>query len=118
MLKPTLTNLLFIVVFLIATSSTAFASEQCIKNNSGAILNVTWHNHKGKVDDNASNSNLTVGYEACQDNTNLGFAVVTCSGCIFAQIAAQTAVAAGGAGAYGVCMAATAGGVLHGRRSL
>jgi hypothetical protein len=100
---------LFLAIFLIAIPTTAFA-KQCIKNNAGAVLDVTWHNQQGKVDDNASNHSLSFGFKACQNNSKLGFAVVRCSGCIFAELSAQAAVTLGGAGAFGVCVAATAGG--------
>jgi hypothetical protein len=100
---------LFLAFFLIAIPTTVFA-KQCIKNSSGAVLDITWHNQQGKVDNNASNHSLSFGFEACQNNTNLGFAVVRCSGCIFAELSAQAAVTVGGAGAFGVCVAATGGG--------
>lgn len=101
---------LILTAFCISAPNTAFASKQCIKNNSGAVLNVTWHNQNGKLDKNASNHSLSVGLQACQDNAEQGFAVIECSGCIFAELAAHAAVTVGGAGAYGVCLAATAGG--------
>jgi hypothetical protein len=100
---------LFFAVFLMSIPTTAFASNQCVKNNSATVLNVTWHNQNGQVDENASNHSLSVGLEACQNNPNLGFAVIECSGCIFARLAAQTAIAMGGMGAFGVCIIATDG---------
>jgi len=101
--------LLLLFAFVIGLPNSALA-KQCIKNDSGAVLDITWYNSEGKHDENASNHSVSVGFEACQDNKNLGFAHIACSGCIFAELSAQTAVTLAGAGAYGVCVVATGGG--------
>jgi hypothetical protein len=100
--------LMLITSFMFILPNSAMA-RQCIYNNSGAVLDVSWHNSKGNNDNSASNHSLSVGFQACQDNSNLGFAVIECNGCIFAELAAQTAVTVGGAGAYGLCLAASGG---------
>lgn len=90
-------------------NSEAAQAKQCVYNDSGAVLNVTWYNANGHKDDGSSNSSLSVGFQACQDNSNLGFAQIQCNGCIWAEVAAKTAVIAGGAGAFGVCVIASGG---------
>ena len=105
-------TIIFLTLLMVAGFTGNALAQQCIKNDSGAVLNVTWHNSSGKKDSGASNHSLSVGFQACQNNKNLGWAEVECSGCIFAQLAAQAAVTAGGTGAYGVCLAATGGGCV------
>ena len=106
-----ITILCLALLMAVGFTGSAFA-KQCIKNESGAVLNVTWHNAAGKNDNSASNHSLSVGFQACQNNKNLGWAEVECSGCIFAELAAKAAVTIGGAGAYGVCVAVTSGGCV------
>ena len=101
--------LLLLFAFIIGMPNDALA-KQWIKNDSGAVLDITWYNSEGKHDSNASNHSVSVGFQACQNNENLGFAHIECSGCIFAELSAQTAVTLAGAGAYGVCVVATGGG--------
>ena len=86
---------LLIAIFTMALSfsTNANAAKQCIYNNSGASINVIWHNSAGKIDKNASNENLTAGFAACQDNRNLGYATFECNGC---KVATQFAKAATG----------------------
>ena len=103
---------LCLTVIMSACISGSASAKQCIKNESGAVLNVTWHNAAGKNDNSASNHSLSVGFQACQNNKNLGWAEVECSGCIFAELAAKAAVTIGGSGAYGVCVAVTSGGCV------
>lgn len=85
-------------------------AKQCIYNDSGAVLKVYWYNANGHHDSNATNESLSFGFQACQDNKNLGFAEVKCSGCVFAEAAAKTAIIMGGSSAFGVCVIATEGG--------
>lgn len=101
--------ILSIATGLILTNSEAAEARQCIYNDSGTVLNVTWYNQNAHKDDNASNHSLSFGQQACQDNSNLGFAEIECSGCIWGEVAAKTAVVAGGAGAFGVCVVASGG---------
>ena len=84
-------------------------AKQCIYNNSGAVIDVQWLNSKGKKDNNSSGT-IGVWSESCQNNSKVGSAVITTSGCVFALLAAQSAVFAGGQVAYGVCVVATDGG--------
>ena len=104
-----ITILCLALLMAVGFTGSAFA-KQCIKNESGAVLNVTWHNSEGKKDKNASNHSLSVGFKACQNNKNLGWAEIKCSGCIFAEIAAKAAITVAGSVAFGVCTAATGGG--------
>jgi hypothetical protein len=95
---------------LFAGSDTAeAASKQCIYNDSATILKVTWYNPSGGKDKGASNDSLSYGFKACQDNKNLGWAVIECQGCGWAEASAKAAVILGGAGAYGVCVYQTKG---------
>ena len=84
-------------------------AAQCIYNNSGTSLNVQWKNTAGGIDKNASNSNLTVGQKACQNNGNLGYAVIQCNACKFAANFTKAAVGVAGGVAIIACVAATAG---------
>ena len=84
-------------------------AKQCIYNNSGAVIDVQWLNASGKKDNNSSGT-IGVWAESCQDNKNVGSAVIKTSGCEFALLAAQSAVFGGGQVAYGVCVVATDGG--------
>ena len=98
-----------LVAFSFGFSAKSAEAKQCIYNNSGASLKVTWYNSKADKDKGASNDNLTVGFQACQNNPKLGFAVIECNGCAWGEAAAKTAVIAVGAGAFGVCVVATSG---------
>lgn len=69
------------VLITFSFSSIAAAAKQCIKNDAAVVLNVTWYNASGKKDKNASNSSLSQGYQACQDNKNIGFAKINCNAC-------------------------------------
>lgn len=84
-------------------------AKQCIYNSSGAVIDVQWLNHKGKKDNNSSGT-IGVWSQSCQNNSNVGSAVITTSGCQFALLAAQTAVFGGGQVAFGACLVATGGG--------
>lgn len=96
------------LVFVSLFGTTAQA-KQCVYNNSGAVIKVQWLNANGKKDNNASGT-IGVWSESCQNNSNVGSAIIETSGCVFAELAAQAAVTAGGAGAYGTCLAVTGGG--------
>jgi hypothetical protein len=94
---------------LFAGSDTAeAASKQCIYNDSATILKVTWYNPSGGKDKGASNDSLSYGFKACQDNKNLGFAVIECQDCTWAEASAKAGVIYGKNGAFGVCVFATA----------
>ena len=104
----------FGLCLMLATISIGFSvksaeAKQCIYNDSGTSLKVTWYNNKAGKDKGASDNDLTFGRKACQDNPKLGFAVIECNGCAWAEAAAKTAVIAGATGAFGVCVVATAG---------
>jgi len=106
LLAFTLAVLTFTLVF---SAQEAEASKQCIYNNSGTSLKVTWYNASGKKDKGASNNDLTVWKQACQNNDKLGFAKIECNGCAWAEAAAKTAIVVGATGAFGVCVVATGG---------
>ncbi len=101
--------ILTLSIGLVFTNSEAAEAKQCIYNDSATVLKVTWYNANAHKDDGASNDSLSFGNQACQDNSNLGFAQIECSGCIWGEVAAKTAVVAGGAGAFGVCVVASGG---------
>ena len=105
---------MLLLSFLLIGSAFGFSDEaaakQCIYNDSGAVLKVDWYNANGHHDSSASNDSLSVGFQACQDNSNLGFAQIQCSGCEFAEAAAKVAIVAAGTSAFGVCMVASGGG--------
>ena len=109
MMKKVLVLSLLLLGALTGFPSAADA-KQCIYNDSGAVLKVYWYNSEGHHDSNATNESLSFGFQACQDNKNLGFAEVKCSGCVFAEAAAKTAIIMGGASAFGVCVIVTDGG--------
>ena len=95
---------------LFAGSDTAeAASKQCIYNESATALKVTWYNPSGEKDKGASNDSLSYGLKACQDHKNLGWAVIECQGCTWAEASAKAGVIYGKNGAFGVCVFATAG---------
>ena len=95
---------------LFAGSDTAeAASKQCIYNDSATILKVTWYNPSGGKDKGASNDSLSYGFKACQDNKNLGWAVIECQGCKWAEGPAMAAVIYAKIGAFGVCVVETKG---------
>ncbi len=98
-----LTTSLFAAFFGLTTSANA---GQCIKNDSGASLKVTWYNAGGHKDDKASNSNLTAGFSACQNNSNLGFAIVECNGCGWTTSFTKGLITVGEAFAAGFCAVA------------
>lgn len=100
----------FLLIGALAGFSGEAAAKQCIYNDSGAVLKVYWYNANGHHDHNATNESLSAGFQACQNNDHLGFAEIKCSGCIFAEVAAKTAIVAAGTSAFGVCVAATDGG--------
>ena len=100
----------FLLIGALAGFSGEAAAKQCIYNDSGAVLKVYWYNHNGHHDHNATNESLSAGFQACQNNDNLGFAEIKCSGCIFAEAAAKTSIVAAGTSAFGVCLLATGGG--------
>jgi hypothetical protein len=81
------------------------ASDQCIKNNSGAVVRVNWYelNTTNKV----KSESLTVGEKSCK--SALGLAEIECVGCAFAEGSAKAAVILGGGILYGTCVAATGG---------
>ena len=113
-LKMNPIKLLIVLCVTLAASSavsvtSANAAKQCIKNNSGTILDVTWYNKHAKVDKQATNHNLTYGFQACQDNPELGFAEIKCKGCQWATPAAKTAIIAGVGAAWGTCIYVSAG---------
>lgn len=95
---------------LFAGSDTAeAASKQCIYNESSTALKVTWYYPSGEKDKGASWDSLSYGFKACQDNKNLGFAVIECQNCTWGEASAKAAVIYGKNGAFGVCVFATAG---------
>jgi hypothetical protein len=104
----------FALAFMLMTFSIGFSvksaeAKQCIYNNSGTLLKVTWYNGKGDKDKRAFNGNLSVMVQTCQENPKLGFAVIECEGCAWAEAAAKMAIIAGATGAFGVCAVGTAG---------
>ena len=101
--------ILTLSIGLVLTNSEAAEAKQCIYNDSATDLKVTWYNANAQKDHGASNDSLSFGYQACQNNSNLGFAQIECNGCIWGEVAAKTAVIAGGAGAFGVCVIASGG---------
>lgn len=109
MIREFLVLPLLLIGFIAGFSGEAEA-KQCVYNDSGAVLKVYWYNSQGHHDSNATNESLSFGFSACQDNKNLGFAEIKCSGCIFAEAAAKAAIVAAGTSAFGVCVLATEGG--------
>lgn len=103
-------KLLLTAVFTLSSLGAITAqAKQCVYNNSGAVIDVQWLNSNGKKDNNSSGT-IGVWSESCQNNSNVGSAVITTSGCVFALGAAQVAVFGGGQVAFGACVIATGGG--------
>jgi len=103
-------SILFIFFILASIFSTnANASKQCIYNNSGASINVAWKNSAGGNDKNASNANLTAGFQACQDNPNIGYAIIECNDCKIATQFTRAAIGIGGGVVIAACILVTAG---------
>lgn len=90
-------------------SASAGNAAQCIYNDSATVLKVTWYNANADKDKNASNNSLSFGFKACQNNSNLGFAIIECNGCAWAEGSAKAAIIAGGIGAFGACIIASGG---------
>lgn len=92
------------------SSGSAMADDQCIKNNSGAIVKVNWYelNTTNKVKSNT----ISNGEKSCK--SALGLAEIECVGCAFAEGGAKAAVILGGGIMYGTCVAATGGFCLAG----
>lgn len=109
MIKRILTICLTLAALSIGFFATNAEASQCIYNNSGTSLNITWYNSQGKIDNNSSNANLLFGQKACQNNSNQGWATVQCNGCAFAEAAAKGSIIAASAGAFGVCVFTTGG---------
>jgi hypothetical protein len=84
-------------------------AAQCIYNDSATDLKVTWYNNNAHKDSGSSNNSLSLGFQACQNNSNLGFAVIECNGCAWAEGSAKAAIIAAGIGAFGVCIVASGG---------
>ncbi len=94
----------------IALSSNAFAVHQCIHNDSGTSLNVTWKNANGKKNHKASNANLLYGQTACRKgHHSMGYAVIQCNGCDVASGFAKAAIITGGVAAGVACTAVSGG---------
>lgn len=100
-------SIMFAVTLL--NSGDALASKQCVKNMSATSLDVTFYNAAGKKDKKASNHDLTVGMQTCQNNKNVGSVRIKCNGCQFADDIARGAVVVGGVALVaGACMTVAA----------
>jgi len=95
------------------SSGTAMA-DQCIKNNSGAVVRVNWYelNTTNKV----KSAQIAVGDKSCK--SALGLAEIECVGCAFAEGGAKAAVIVGAGMIYGTCVAATGGLCLTGAEAI
>ncbi len=105
----------FAVVLLLGSLSFSIPAyaAQCLYNHSATALNVKWYNASGNKDSNASNSSLSYGKQACQNNDKIGYVVVTCNDCSLAADMAKAAVITGGIAATMACIAGTAGECLE-----
>lgn len=94
----------------ILSSGSAMADDQCIKNNSAAVIEVNWYelNTTNKVKSNT----ISNGEKSCK--SALGLAEIKCVGCVFAEASAKAAVILGGGILYGTCVAATGGACVVG----
>lgn len=103
-------NISYVLFLMFGLLFTSIASAgQCIKNDSGASLDVTWYNANGHKDNNASNHNLTFGNKACQNNSNLGYAHIHCNACAFADEFTDAAIVVGGVATVGAICVASGG---------
>ena len=76
----------------ILSSGSAMADDQCIKNNSLAVVKVNWYalNTTNKV----KSDTISNGEKSCK--SALGIAEIECVGCVFAEGGAKAAVILGG----------------------
>ena len=95
-------------------SSGSVMADQCIKNNSGAVVRVNWYelNTTNKV----KSAQIAVGDKSCK--SALGLAEIECVGCAFAEGGAKAAVIVGAGMIYGTCVAATGGLCLTGAEAI
>ena len=98
----------------ILSSGSAMADDQCIKNNSGAVVKVNWYelNTTNKV----KSTTISNGEKSCK--SALGLAEIECVGCAFAEGGAKAAVILGSGIMYGTCVAATGGLCLTGAEAI
>jgi hypothetical protein len=98
----------------ILSSGSAMADDQCIKNNSGAVIEVNWYelDTTNKVKSNT----ISNGEKSCK--SALGLAEIKCVGCAFAEGGAKAAVIVGAGMIYGTCVAATGGLCLTGAEAI